>query len=105
MRLEMGYLKKILLLLLLFVVVACKFDRKKEDVKSEYFICSLKVTGLNDSIIVDSIWKIGFLPGIESVYINKNDSVISIKADKEIVNRDELLEEIENRGAVILETN
>ena len=101
----MKILKKNILFLLLFVVIACKFDRKKEIVESGYFTCSLKVTGLNDSIIADSIWKISFLPGIETVYINKNDSVISVKADRAIMKRAELIEEIKNRGAGIIETN
>jgi hypothetical protein len=100
----MFVLKKISFFLFAVVLFACKPNEKKEIVKTGFLTCSLKVSGLNDSITADSVWKISFLPGIESVYINKNDSVLVIKADRAVLSRSDLLEEIEKRGVEILDT-
>lgn len=100
----MNILKKVSFILFAVVLFACKPNDKKEIDKTEFFTCNLKVSGLSDSITADSVWKISFLPGIESVYINKKDSVLYIKADKAIINRSDLFEEIEKRGVKILQT-
>ena len=74
------------------------------DDKENYSNYSYKVIGLNDSIVSDSIWKMIFtIEGIDQMLLNKDDSTIEIKANRELVNPEELAEEITKRGATIIE--
>lgn len=84
--------------------LACKPKKNEALPVNDLFVSSFKVIGLNDSLIADSVWRIAFKPGIESVYLSVSDSTVSIKADKEITSPSEIKKEIMRRGVEIIES-
>ena len=98
--------KYLLLLSLTLAIYACNTntnaEKSEEDIK-RFTEFSFKVLGLNDSIIADSIWKMIFtLEGIDQLNINKQDSIIMFKVDKNLVESEILAKEITDRGGVII---
>ncbi len=93
------------LFIFLVLLIACKPKTTEQNVQEDYMVYNLKVVGLADSTIADSIWKINFLDGVESVYIKPTDSLISIKAETSKITRPELFEIVEEYGVQIIDAN
>ncbi len=97
---------RILLLAVLTISLSCKTKpEKKKNISEEeqYTVYSYKVEGVNDSLIADSVWKIVFsLPGIEELVIDKEELLVTVKADVSLIKEDRIKQEIEKRGGNIV---
>jgi len=100
-------MKKIALLFFMTIsILACKNNKKtSEDTREQpdFTVHSFKISGLDDSIISDSIWKMLFkFEGIEELVLDKNDSLFVIKIDQSKVSKEEIQKEIALRGGKVL---
>lgn len=91
----------------LAIFAACKNQSEKIDSSidtlNQFAVYKYKVSGLNDSIISDSVWKMIFkVEGIEEMLINKDDSSVVVKVLAEKVGPDLISAEINKRGALVL---
>ena len=100
-------MKKIGLILLFATLAAgCGKSSKDSDASAnsdaKTAVYNYKVIGLNDSILADSVWRIIFkLEGIDEMYINKEDSTVSVKINPEKVSSKQIADEINARGAKV----
>lgn len=99
-------MKNILYLLIVFVfAISCKTKNSDQTDTEGFMVCNLKVIGLADSTVADSIWKINFIDGIESIYIKPADSILSIKAERSKITRSELFDMVEEYGVQIIDAD
>jgi hypothetical protein len=98
-----------ILLLTLGIMLASSCKQKtsqKETViqeKEGLITYKYKVVGLEDSVISDSIWRIIFqVEGIEKMVLSQDDSTALFTVDPALVSNDNLMEEIEKRGGLLL---
>lgn len=96
-------MKKVVLSIFIFLsVVSCKSkveENKPEDTPIESVF---KVSGLNDTVKANSVSMIIRLDGIQSVYLNKADSTVSVKADVGVIDQQRIKNEIEKCGVEII---
>lgn len=103
------FTKIILALSLSLFITACGTGKPKAvdniiEKETVFQMHSYKVAGLSDTVVVDSVWKLMFsFNGIEELVMDKKDSVVSFKVDSALVNLQALEQEVEQRGAKILE--
>lgn len=91
------------IILFALVLVSCKQNNDAPK-STELITHSYKVGGLNDSIIADSVWKIMFVyPEIEQLAIDNKDSMLVLTVNSTFNEIAKLENEIEKRGAKILE--
>ena len=98
----------ILIALLMILFVSCKKRQTPPEpvIKEKEGLVTYryKVSGLEDTIISDSIWKIIFqLDGIEKLILSQNDSTAVFTVEPELVNNELLMEEIEKRGGKLIQ--
>ncbi|MBN2486169.1 MAG: hypothetical protein JXB34_09365 [Bacteroidales bacterium] len=97
-----------LLSVLVFILSNCKDTNQQTSappVAEQLFVYKYKVTGLNDTVVSDSVWKMIFtIEGIEEMAISKADSTVTFKLSSDKVTSGQLSSEIENRGARVLQT-
>jgi hypothetical protein len=101
-------MKKILVLLIIIAIHAsCKNvskDNTAAEVIDSFTVYKFKVSGLNDSIVSDSIWKMIFkIDGIDELVINKADSLVKVRISTENADKNLISGEIERRGGKIIE--
>lgn len=95
--------------ILLFAIVIFSCKRKPDTTQNnsdvpEVTTYSYKVAGLSDSIVADSVWKIMFVySGVEQLVLDNKDSLLVFTVSSSFDDLAELEEEIEKRGAKILE--
>ena len=90
------------IVLLALAFVSCKRNVKEEVSGGVQVESVFKVVGINDSLKANSVSMIIRLDGIESVYLNKSDSIVSVKADKSIINKVRIKDEIEKCGVEVI---
>lgn len=99
-------MKTIRILLLVIIIAACKQNTEQQNINTDLkgaTTYTYKVSGLDDSVTADSVWKIMFVyPEIESIVLDNKDSLVVIKTGTDFKNVSELEAEIEKRGASIL---
>ncbi len=96
--------KVIFSILLCLVVFSCKQEPDKSETDGNHFESVFKVAGIGDSLKANSVSMIVRLEGIESVYLNKADSIVSVKPDQAVINRAAIKKEIEKCGVEIIKT-
>lgn len=96
-------MKKIFYITLFFLIsISCKNKVIDNIEKKSQFESVFKVTGIDDSLKANSVSMIIKLDGIQSVYLNKADSIVTVKADVGVIDQEKIREEIEKCGVVII---
>ena len=105
-------MKKLVFLMLLISMVACKIssEKAKEDSdiplgQYEYVKYVYKVEGLEDSLKADSLWRLIFhIPGIDQIIVSKEDSIVSVVFEPDSISLKNLAGAIEKTGISIKES-
>jgi hypothetical protein len=103
-------MKKVLIFLIfILLLLSCGKTASKnnlkpiniqKDGKETYFF---KVSGLQDSIVSDSIWKMIFQQqGIDKLVLSKTDSSAVFTIDPKLITGKVIVQEIEKRGGKVL---
>lgn len=96
-------MKKIFYITLFFLItISCKNKVNDNITEDAQFESVFKVTGIDDSLKANSVSMIIRLDGIQSVYLNKADSIVSVKADVGAIDQKKIREEIEKCGVEII---
>jgi hypothetical protein len=90
--------------LFIALIVSCKNNVKENNSGSTQFESVFKVSGIDDSVKANSVSMIIRNEGIQSVYLNKADSIVSVKADVGVIDQDKIKDEIESCGVEIIKT-
>ncbi len=94
---------------LIFAIALFSCKQKNDTPKleanmAEFITHTYKLDGLNDSIISDSVWKIMFVyPEIEQLAMDNKDSMLVLTVSSTFNDIAKIENEIEKRGARILE--
>ncbi len=93
--------------LLLLLAASCKKQSNSEstEVASDTLnlqVFEFKVSGMEDSLVADSLWKMIFtIEGIDQIILQKEDSLLVVRCSGQL--SEEFLEaEIERRGASMI---
>ena len=90
---------------LMLITFACKNSSKDSTIKiaspEDLKTFVYKIDNIADENISDTIWKMIFSMenGIDQISISQEDSTVVIKIDKTVYTENEILKEMEKRGA------
>jgi hypothetical protein len=101
-------MKKLFYILFIAIwAIACTGKKTENntaaDQAAEMVTYKYKVSGLQDSIIADSVWRIIFqVEGVDKLIISKSDCTASFTVDPKLVDSELLVKEITKKGGVVL---
>lgn len=101
-------MRKFLLgIVLLLLIASCKKQSNSESTTvasdtSNLQVFEFRVSGMEDSLVADSLWKMIFtIEGIDQIILQKEDSLLLVRCSSEL--SEDLLEaEIQRRGASLI---
>ena len=110
--LKPNIMKKILLPIVVLIIACSSWQCKQKDTpqvntsilsEENAELIKLKVIGLDDKVIADSIWRMIFtINGIDQISITQSDSTVAFRVDKNLVKANVLMQEVEHRGGKVV---